>query len=39
VASPGGWNIIGHTNMVLFEARRRPPARFRPGDRLRFVPA
>jgi KipI family sensor histidine kinase inhibitor len=39
VASPGGWNIIGHTNTVLFDAGRRPPARFRPGDRLRFAPA
>jgi len=39
VASPGGWNIIGRTDTVLFDPRRRPPARFRPGDRLRFVPA
>jgi len=39
VASPGGWNIVGRTDTVLFDPRRRPPARFQPGDRLRFVPA
>ncbi len=39
VASPGGWNVIGHTDAVLFDPRRRPPARLRPGDCLRFVPA
>jgi len=38
VQSPGGWNIIGRTELSLFDPRRRPPARFRPGDRLRFVP-
>jgi KipI family sensor histidine kinase inhibitor len=38
VASPGGWNIIGHTDAVLFDPKRRPPARFKPGDRVRFVP-
>lgn len=38
VESPGGWNIIGRTELSLFDPRRRPPARFRPGDRLRFVP-
>ena len=39
VASPGGWNIIGRTDAVLFDPARRPPARFQAGDRLRFVPA
>jgi inhibitor of KinA len=37
VASPGGWNIIGHTDAVLFDPTGRPPARFKPGDRVRFV--
>jgi inhibitor of KinA len=38
VASPGGWNIVGHTDAVLFDPGRRSPARFKPGDRVRFVP-
>lgn len=39
VASPGGWNLIGRTQLSLFDPHRRPPARFRPGDRIRFVPS
>jgi KipI family sensor histidine kinase inhibitor len=38
VASPGGWNLIGHTNLSLFDAGATPPVRFKPGDRIRFVP-
>jgi KipI family sensor histidine kinase inhibitor len=38
VASPGGWNLIGHTDLVLFDPTANPPSRFKPGDRLRFVP-
>jgi len=37
--SPGGWQIIGRTQEVLFDAERTPPARLNPGDRVRFVPA
>lgn len=37
--SPGGWQIIGRTREVLFDATRTPPARLHPGDRVRFVPA
>ena len=37
-ASPGGWNLIGRTAQRLFDAAADPPARFKPGDRLRFVP-
>jgi KipI family sensor histidine kinase inhibitor len=36
--SPGGWQIIGRTNVEAFDARRIPPALFAPGDRVRFVP-
>ena len=38
VESPGGWNLIGRTDLRLFDPAADPPARFRPGDRLRFVP-
>ena len=36
--SPGGWNIIGSTSVVLFDANRDAPALFAPGDRVRFTP-
>ena len=39
VASPGGWNLIGRTDTRLFDAGATPPVRFKPGDRIRFVPA
>ncbi|HKS04985.1 MAG TPA: 5-oxoprolinase subunit PxpB [Gemmatimonadaceae bacterium] len=35
--SPGGWNLIGTTNAVLFDATRTQPALFRAGDRVRFA--
>jgi KipI family sensor histidine kinase inhibitor len=38
-ASPGGWQLIGRTDAVLFDPRRDPPALLAPGDRLRFVAA
>jgi inhibitor of KinA len=37
VESPGGWNLIGRTALRLFDPAADPPARFKPGDRLRFV--
>ena len=36
--SPGGWQLIGRTQAVLFDVRRDPPALLRPGARVRFVP-
>ena len=39
VESPGGWNLIGRTTLRLFNPTADPPVRFKPGDRLRFVPA
>jgi len=36
-ASPGGWRLIGTTDVVVFDARRDPPALIHPGDRVRFV--
>jgi inhibitor of KinA len=38
VESPGGWNLIGRTSLRLFDPAADPPARFKAGDRLRFVP-
>jgi KipI family sensor histidine kinase inhibitor len=38
-ASPGGWRLLGHTDAVLFELHRDPPALFVPGRSVRFVPA
>lgn len=38
VESPGGWNLIGRTALRLFDPSANPPARVKPGDRLRFVP-
>ncbi len=38
VESPGGWDLIGRTDLRLFDPAADPPARFKPGDRLRFVP-
>ena len=39
IASPGGWQIIGRTPLVLFDPNREAPFLFSPGDRVRFVPA
>jgi KipI family sensor histidine kinase inhibitor len=38
VASPGGWNVIGRTDLSLFDAARPRPALLAPGDLVRFVP-
>jgi len=39
IGSPGGWNIIGRTDFVLFDPRLPPGAILAPGDRVRFVAA
>lgn len=36
---PGGWRLIGHTQVSVFDARRDPPALLLPGDRVRFEAA
>jgi KipI family sensor histidine kinase inhibitor len=35
-AISGGWNVIGRTPMVLFDATRQRPSLLWPGDRVRF---
>lgn len=37
-ASPGGWQLIGRTDLTLFDPRRDEPSYLLPGDRVRFVP-
>lgn len=37
-ASPGGWQLIGHTSAALFDPHQQPPTLLRPGDSVRFVP-
>ena len=37
-SSPGGWNLLGRTEVVLFDAGRDPPALLEPGTRVRFEP-
>ncbi len=37
-SGPGGWQIIGRTEAVLFDSQRKAPALMMPGDRVRFVP-
>jgi KipI family sensor histidine kinase inhibitor len=38
LAMPGGWQLIGRTDAVLFDPARPEPALFRPGATVRFVP-
>lgn len=35
--SPGGWRLLGRTDVVLWDAGREPPALLSPGTRVRFV--
>jgi KipI family sensor histidine kinase inhibitor len=36
---PGGWQLVGRTDAVLWDLDRDPPALLPPGTRVRFVPA
>ncbi len=36
-ASPGGWQVLGHTDLVLFDPARDRPALIVPGTTVRFV--
>jgi KipI family sensor histidine kinase inhibitor len=35
--SPGGWQLIGRTDVEVFDLDRDPAALFRPGTRVQFV--
>jgi KipI family sensor histidine kinase inhibitor len=36
-SSPGGWQLIGRTDVVVFDIERDPPALLQPGAVVRFV--
>jgi KipI family sensor histidine kinase inhibitor len=35
--SPGGWQLIGHTGLTVWDVTADPPALLRPGTRVRFT--
>jgi len=35
-STPGGWHLIGRTEMTMFDPTRDPPATLAVGDRVRF---
>lgn len=37
IDSPGGWRLIGHTSLRLFDPKSDSPFLFSPGDRVKFV--
>ena len=38
IESPGGWQLIGWTNAVMFDPNRNPPSLLSAGDLVRFLP-
>ncbi|HZM80792.1 MAG TPA: allophanate hydrolase subunit 1 [Candidatus Limnocylindrales bacterium] len=38
-SSPGGWRLLGHTDVALFDLERDPPALLTPGTTVRFANA
>ena len=36
LATPGGWHLLGHTDLKLFLPESDPPCLLRPGDRVKF---
>jgi len=38
IVSPGGWQLIGRTDAVMFDAARAVPSLLQAGDLVRFVP-
>jgi len=38
VGTPGGWQIIGRTPLLLFSPEKDPPSLLEAGDRVRFRP-
>jgi KipI family sensor histidine kinase inhibitor len=38
ISTPGGWQLIGRTRTIMFDASRPTPSLLNPGDCVRFVP-
>lgn len=38
LTSPGGWRLLGRTDLLMFDPSAAEPVRVRAGDRVRFVP-
>lgn len=38
-SSPGGWQLLGHTEARIWDLERDPPGMLRPGVRVRFTRA
>jgi KipI family sensor histidine kinase inhibitor len=38
-SSPGGWRIIGHTDLPMWDPSRQPPALLGPSTQVRFTEA
>lgn len=37
IESPGGWRLIGHTSLKLFDPASESPFLFAPGDEVQFI--
>jgi len=37
--APGGWQLLGHTTLPMWDLDRQPPAILQPGTRVRFIRA
>jgi KipI family sensor histidine kinase inhibitor len=38
LSTPGGWHLVGRTDVVVWDVQRSPPALIAAGDAVRFVP-
>ena len=38
IDTPGGWNVLGRTNVVLWDPNREPPNLIAPGDVVHVLP-
>ena len=38
-SSPGGWQLLGRTDAILWDVDRKPPALLQPGSVVRFIDA